>query len=583
MTTLRLAVLLLLLPALASTAAAEKPTLHRDLVYGMPGQPRHTLDLIVPSGDTPPPLIVWIHGGGWRTGSKARNRLGWMAKEGFAVASINYRLSQHAVWPAQIHDCKAAIRWLRANARQYGYDASRIGVGGSSAGGHLVAMLGTSGDVAALEGAIGGHAGVSSRVQAVYDLFGPAEMVSLGMGRASGAVSRLLGGAVEDVEATAVQASPVTFVSRDDAPFLIAHGGVDRLVPVQQSRDLHARLVKAGVPSTLRVFKQAGHGGPAFNAPEHRAEVFAFFRTHLVTSQLLAHNSRPGPHAVDVLKHTVLHDAARKKDLQVRVTWPNTRGSLPVIVWSHGAYGSKDVYAPLVQHWASHGYVVIQATHSDSLKLGFKGGLERLFRHFADRPQDVRFLLDSLVTLRGRLQGFEGSLDAGRIGVGGHSFGAHTSQLIGGATTVDARGTRASHADSRVKAVLLVSPQGRGGELDKQSFETLDRPTMVVTGTLDGGRKQRPYTWRLEPFTFAPPGAKTVVLIEGARHSFGGITGQRATRRTGPAVKEHVDAVKATSLLFWDAYLRASLPAQAVLTSSALETQTRGAVRTAHK
>src|SRR5687768_12543691 len=152
-----------------------------DLPYVENGKSSQSLDLFIPAGataDKPLPLVVWIHGGGWRQGDKARCLALPLLAHGYAVASINYRLSGEAQFPAQIHDCKAAIRWLRANAKEHGIDADRIGVWGSSAGGHLVALLGTSGDVKELEGELG-NAGVSSRVQAVCDFFGPAELSSV--------------------------------------------------------------------------------------------------------------------------------------------------------------------------------------------------------------------------------------------------------------------------------------------------------------------------------------------------------------------------------------------------------------------
>lgn len=154
----------------------EGVTVHRDLVYAQVGQRNLPLDLYLPTSDKPLPVIVWIHGGGWPTGSKgnagpARPLVG----QGYAVADVEYRLSGEAIFPAQIQDCKAAIRWLRGNAKQYNLDGDHIGVWGSSAGGHLVALLGTSGDVAEFDTAA--HAEFSSRVQAVCDWFGPTDLL----------------------------------------------------------------------------------------------------------------------------------------------------------------------------------------------------------------------------------------------------------------------------------------------------------------------------------------------------------------------------------------------------------------------
>ncbi|HKB42657.1 MAG TPA: alpha/beta hydrolase, partial [Gemmataceae bacterium] len=169
---------LALLGLLPLIAAAQPPRssipagtkVERNLEYVKGGHERNKLDLYIPEkADAPLPVVVWIHGGGWRAGSKDRCPITWLAGKGYLVASINYRLLQHGEFPAQIEDCKAAIRWLRANAKKYNLDPDRIGVMGASAGGHLVALLGTSGHVKDLEGK-GGNAEQSSRVQAVVDL-----------------------------------------------------------------------------------------------------------------------------------------------------------------------------------------------------------------------------------------------------------------------------------------------------------------------------------------------------------------------------------------------------------------------------
>ena len=148
---------------------------YKDLIYASTQQKQLALDLYIPDGAPKRPLVVWIHGGAWRAGSRAKPPALYLTAQGYAVASISYRFSQEAVFPAQIHDCKAAIRWLRANALKYGYDATRIGVWGASAGGHLAALLGTSGGVKGLEGDLG-NARESSTVQAVVDFFGPTDL-----------------------------------------------------------------------------------------------------------------------------------------------------------------------------------------------------------------------------------------------------------------------------------------------------------------------------------------------------------------------------------------------------------------------
>jgi acetyl esterase/lipase len=254
---------------------------HRDLAYG-PHQERNTLDVYVPKTDKPLPLLVWIHGGGWQAGSKdGRNPAVMLLKRGYVVASINYRLSSHDTYPAQIHDCKAAIRYLRANAKKFQIDPDHIGVWGASAGGHLVALLGTTGDVKELEGSVGDHPGVSSRVQAVCNWFGPTDLTKINPNTASGAVPKLLGGSIAEKGDVAKLASPVTFATKDDAPTLTIHGTQDPLVPLAHAEYLDEALKKAGVPSTVIVLEGSGHGGPAFLTPEMFDKTDAFFRKHL--------------------------------------------------------------------------------------------------------------------------------------------------------------------------------------------------------------------------------------------------------------------------------------------------------------
>lgn len=263
----------------------------RDIEYVPGGGKSRSLDLYLPEQPgAPRPLVVWIHGGAWKSGTKDGNPAARLLEAGFASASVEYRLSQEAVFPAQIEDCKAAIRFLRANAAKYGIDPARIGVWGASAGGHLVALLGTAGDAKEFER--GANAGVSSRVQAVCDWFGPANLLTMGV--QSGPESRLqhdapnspesqlVGGPVQELKDKARAASPLTYVSTDDPPFLIMHGDRDPVVPFAQSQELHDALQRAGVESRLHVIQGGGHGGAGFNAPEVQAMIREFFTRHLL-------------------------------------------------------------------------------------------------------------------------------------------------------------------------------------------------------------------------------------------------------------------------------------------------------------
>jgi len=259
----------------------------RDLAYVTSGHERQKLDLFLPAGATNPlPVIVWIHGGAWKGGSKEQCPALRFVAHGYAVASLNYRLSQHAVFPAQIEDCRAAIRWLRVHASEHKLDPDRIGVWGASAGGHLVALLGTGGDVKVFD--VGENLNVSSRVQAVVDFFGPTDFTQMNKfapkdgpfdhDAPDSPESLLIGGAVQQNKDKAAQASPLTYISKDDPPFLIMHGDKDNIVPYQQSELLRDALQKAGVPVTLKILTGAGHG---FAGPEIEKQVTEFFEAHL--------------------------------------------------------------------------------------------------------------------------------------------------------------------------------------------------------------------------------------------------------------------------------------------------------------
>jgi acetyl esterase/lipase len=235
----------------------------RDVTYATVGKDRELkLDLFVPEmAEGKLPLIVWVHGGGWQNGSKAGNMAAPLSMNGYVVASLDYRLSGEAIFPAQIEDCKAAIRWLRAHADKYHIDPDKVGVWGGSAGGHLVALLGTAGDQKRWD--VGEHTDQSSRVQAVCDFFGPADLNEMPGARApnaEGAVSRLLGGPIAQNKDKARDASPITYVSKDAPPFLICHGTEDPTVPIAQSEKLCDALKAAGVDATLLKVERAGHG-----------------------------------------------------------------------------------------------------------------------------------------------------------------------------------------------------------------------------------------------------------------------------------------------------------------------------------
>ena len=264
----------------------------KDIAYAGTKNPMQTLDLLrprSPNGTGPLPVVVNVHGGAWKEGDKSQ----WLAEimdlvgsGDYAAVTINYRLTGEAIWPAQIHDCKAAIRWVRANAGKYHLDPDRIGVTGYSAGGHLVGMLGTSGGVAKLEGNLGPYPGVSSKVRCVVDEFGPTELLAMGdppsktdHNGPDSPESKLLGGPILERREIAREASPTTHVSKDDPPFLLIHGDKDPLVPFDQSERLAKALKAAGVEVGLIKVEGGGHGN--FRNPELPRRVRQFFDKHL--------------------------------------------------------------------------------------------------------------------------------------------------------------------------------------------------------------------------------------------------------------------------------------------------------------
>jgi acetyl esterase/lipase len=232
------------------------------------------------------PLIINIHGGAFKAGSKEQGvPVAWL-RRGYAVASINYRLSQHAKFPAQIEDCKAAVRWLRAHAAEYRIDPDHIAAWGGSAGGHLAAMLGTTGDTREFD--VGDNLEQSSRVQAVVDYFGPTDFLQMDAHRlptgmthnpADSPESQLIGGAIQENRDKAARANPITYITREDPPFLICHGDADPLVPHHQSELLAAALKQAGVPVTFHTVKGGGHG--RFSDPKVAELTQEFLEKHL--------------------------------------------------------------------------------------------------------------------------------------------------------------------------------------------------------------------------------------------------------------------------------------------------------------
>jgi acetyl esterase/lipase len=258
--------------------------------------PGQVMDIYLPEGVGPFPVVVLIHGGAFKMGDKrmeTRNAEALVAR-GYAAASINYRLSGEAKFPAQIQDCKAAVRFLRANAAKYHLNPDKIGSWGASAGGNLSALLGTSSGVPELEGKELGNAGFSSRVMASVDWFGPInflnmdkEAQALGFtiqtNSESSPESQLIGKAIQSAPELVKKANPTTYITKDDAAFFIQAGSMDRNIPYTQSRNFYEALKKVtGEEKVLfELLEGAGHGGPKLAAPSNLKKVILFFDKYL--------------------------------------------------------------------------------------------------------------------------------------------------------------------------------------------------------------------------------------------------------------------------------------------------------------
>ena len=261
--------------------------------------PAQKLDIYLPDeGDGPFPVIISIHGGAFMFGDKADEQLNPMLKglnHGYAIVSINYRMSGEAIFPANINDVKAAIRWVKANAAEYKFSPKRIALWGGSAGANLAALAGTSGDVKELEDMSMGNANQSSRVMAVVDWFGPTNFLLMdeqlketGNGKpdkseANSPLSKVLGQKITEIPEKVKMANPESYITSDDPPFLIQHGTKDPIVPTQQSINFAKKLetVLGKEKVTLVLLEGSKHGGPAFQSPENLKLVVAFLDAYL--------------------------------------------------------------------------------------------------------------------------------------------------------------------------------------------------------------------------------------------------------------------------------------------------------------
>jgi len=271
-----------LLMGTANTFSAGKVI--KDIEFAKVGGQSLKLDLYLPAKQKNAALVIWIHGGGWRNGTKEKCFITWLPEHGYAMASISYRLSNIAKFPAQLHDCKGAVRWLRAHAKQYGFNPDKFYVAGASAGGHLTALMATTSGHEKLEGTTGGNLKQSSAVQGAIDYYGATDFMlrsktqpSRANEKSSVVYDLLGGGAHEKIEAAKL-ASACYHISKDDVPLLIFHGTKDKTVLIDQSQAIEKKYKKIGLSVEFHTIEGAGHGGNVFYSGENAKRLLKFLK-----------------------------------------------------------------------------------------------------------------------------------------------------------------------------------------------------------------------------------------------------------------------------------------------------------------
>jgi acetyl esterase/lipase len=278
MTVLVFAITMLLLPA----AEAQDIEVQRDIAYGTVGGMELALDIYMPANVDSPPLVVFVHGGAWRNGNKDRAPMQF-PENGFAMASLDFRQSGDAQFPAMIHDIKGAIRFLRSHAGDYGYSPEKFAITGESSGGHLAALVGVTNGHAELEGNVGGHENVSSDIQAIISYYGASDLTtilaqspSVGLRIRPPALEALLGALPEDAPEIAQLASPVYHVDANDPPLLLFHGDRDPQMPINQAHQLDGEYANLGLDVHFDVVHGSAHGGSGFYDEDHLPPAIEF-------------------------------------------------------------------------------------------------------------------------------------------------------------------------------------------------------------------------------------------------------------------------------------------------------------------
>ncbi|MDZ4852373.1 MAG: alpha/beta hydrolase [Pirellulaceae bacterium] len=258
-----------------SIVSAIEPT-HRDVIYAELGERTLRLDIYDPKQEATAanPVVIWVHGGAWRSGSKENVPVTRWLDHGFAIASVEYRLSPEARFPALVHDIKAAIRFLRSRSKDYQFDSQRFVIAGASAGGHLAGLVGASDGVDELDGTVGTETQTNTTVQAIVSFYGASNLQSIlsqstehGLSVRIPALQLLLGGQPYECPDLARLASPLAHVDAKDPPLWLIHGDADPQMPIEQSKELATAYEKLSIPVQFDIVPGGKHGGDEFFEP----------------------------------------------------------------------------------------------------------------------------------------------------------------------------------------------------------------------------------------------------------------------------------------------------------------------------
>jgi uncharacterized protein len=402
-----------------------------DVQYCTGGGRPLLMDVFIPRNrrSTPTPAMFWIHGGGWEIGDKGRNSgAKLLASAGFVTASLSYRLSGEAPFPAAIEDWKCAIRFLRANASKYGIDSGRVGVAGSSAGGHLAELVATADASAGLEGD-GGWANVPSRVQAAVSYFGVSDLAAPVPPETQRVIVKFIGGTERHAPELYRRASPIEYVSKDDPPLMFVHGTQDHDVPIDQSVRMADRYRRLDLPVEFIAMENAGHdfsrigGGPIAPSVEaiHRMTV-QFFSRHLSdlrVSSRPVHQSvpaaiytDPSPDPKQPARRTALRIPSHGVSINGLVYEPPGTGPHPTLVICHGLPGNER-FLDLAQAVRRAGWNAVTFNYRGSW--GSPGAFK-----FAQNIEDANAVV---AYLRDPVNAQPLGVDVDRIVLAGHSMG----------------------------------------------------------------------------------------------------------------------------------------------------------------